>query len=61
MSLTIKIREKIIEAWLKDRVEISKQQYGFMPEKKTRKNQEKRRMETRMLEICIGKKKDENK
>ena len=33
MSHTMKILEKIIEAGLKDRVEISKQQYGFMPGK----------------------------
>ena len=33
MSHTMKIWERIIEARLRDRVEISKQQYGFMPEK----------------------------
>ena len=32
---TIKIWERIIEARLRDRVEISKQQYGFMPGKGT--------------------------
>ena len=35
MSHTIKVWERIIEARLKDRVEISKQQYGFMPGKGT--------------------------
>ena len=35
MSHTMKVWERIIEARLKDRVEISKQQYGFMPEKGT--------------------------
>ena len=30
MSHTMKVRERIIEARLRDRVEISKQQYGFM-------------------------------
>ena len=35
MSHIMKIWEKIIEARLKDRVEISKQQYGFMPGKGT--------------------------
>ena len=35
MSHTIKIWERIIEARLSDRVEISKQQYGFMPGKGT--------------------------
>ena len=34
-SHTMKIWERIIEARLKDRVEISKQQYGFMPGKGT--------------------------
>ena len=34
-SHTIKVWERIIEARLKDRVEISKQQYGFMPGKRT--------------------------
>ena len=33
MSHTMKISERIIEARLRDRVEISKQQYGFMPGK----------------------------
>ena len=33
MSHTIKVWERIIEARLRDRVEISKQQYGFMPGK----------------------------
>ena len=33
MSHTMKIWERIIEARLRDRVEISKQQYGFMPGK----------------------------
>ena len=31
MSHTMKVWERIIEARLRDRVEISKQQYGFMP------------------------------
>ena len=31
MSHTMKIWERIIEARLRDRVEIGKQQYGFMP------------------------------
>ena len=35
MSHTMKIWERIIEARLRDRVEISKQQYGFMPGKGT--------------------------
>ena len=35
MSHTMKTWEKIIEARLRDRVEISKQQYGFMPGKET--------------------------
>ena len=35
MSHTTKIWERIIEARLRDRVEISKQQYGFMPGKRT--------------------------
>ena len=35
MSYTMKVWEKIIEARLRDRVEISKQQYGFMPGKGT--------------------------
>ena len=35
MSHTIKIWERIIEARLRDSVEISKQQYGFMPGKGT--------------------------
>ena len=35
MSHTMKVWEKIIEAKLKDRVEISKQQYGFIPGKGT--------------------------
>ena len=35
MSHTMKIWEKIIEARLRDKLEISKQQYGFMPEKIT--------------------------
>ena len=35
MSHTMKIWEKIIEARLRDRVEISKPQYGFMPGKGT--------------------------
>ena len=35
MSHTMKVWERIIEARLRDRVEISKQQYGFMPEKGT--------------------------
>ena len=35
MSHTMKVWERIIEAGLRDSVEISKQQYGFMPEKGT--------------------------
>ena len=35
MSHTTKVWERIIEARLRDRVEISKQQYGFMPGKGT--------------------------
>ena len=35
MSHTMKVWERIIEARLKNRVEISKQRYGFMPEKET--------------------------
>ena len=35
MSHTAKIWERIIEARLRDRVDISKQQYGFMPGKGT--------------------------
>ena len=35
MSHTMKVWERIIEAKLRDRVEISKQQYGFMPRKGT--------------------------
>ena len=35
MSHTMKVWERIIEAKLRDRVEISKQQYGFMPGKGT--------------------------
>ena len=35
MSHTMKIWERIIKARLKDSVEISKQQYGFIPEKGT--------------------------
>ena len=35
MSHTMKVWERIIEARLSDRVEISKQQYGFMPGKET--------------------------
>ena len=35
MSHTMKVWESIIEARLRDRVEISKQQYGFMPGKGT--------------------------
>ena len=35
MSHTIKVWERIIEARLRDRVEISKQQYGFSPGKGT--------------------------
>ena len=31
----MKVWERIIEARLRDRVEISKHQYGFMPEKET--------------------------
>ena len=33
MSHTMKIWEKVIEARLSNRVEIKKQQYGFMPER----------------------------
>ena len=35
MSHIMKVWERIIEARLRDRVEISRQQYGFMPEKGT--------------------------
>ena len=35
MSHTMKVWERIIETRLRDRVEISKQQYGFMPGKGT--------------------------
>ena len=35
MSHTMKVWERITEARLRDKVEISKQQYGFMPEKGT--------------------------
>ena len=35
MSHTMKVWERIIEPRLRDRVEISKQQYGFMPGKET--------------------------
>ena len=35
MSQTVKVWERIIEARLRDRVKISKQQYGFMPGKGT--------------------------
>ena len=35
MSHTMKVWERIIEAKLRNRVEISKQQYGFMPGKET--------------------------
>ena len=35
MSRTMKIWERIIEARLRDRVKISKQQYGFIPGKRT--------------------------
>ena len=35
MSHTMKVRENIIEARLRDVVEISKQQYGFLPGKET--------------------------
>ena len=35
MSHTMKVWERIIEARLRDRVEISKQQYGLMPGKRT--------------------------
>ena len=35
MSHTMKVWERITEATLRDRVEISKQQYGFMPGKGT--------------------------
>ena len=35
MSQTMKVYEKIIEARLRDRMEITKQQYGFMPGKGT--------------------------
>ena len=35
MSHTMKIWERVIKARLRDRVEISKQQYGFMPGKGT--------------------------
>ena len=35
MSHTMKVWDRIIETRLRDRVEISKQQYGFMPGKGT--------------------------
>ena len=35
MSHTMKVWKRIIEARLRDRVEISKQRYGFMPWKET--------------------------
>ena len=35
MSHTMKVWGRIIEARLRDRVEISKHQYGFMPGKRT--------------------------
>ena len=35
MSHAMKVWERIIETWLRNRVEISKQQYGFMPGKGT--------------------------
>ena len=35
MSHTMKVWERIIEVRLRDRVEISKEQYGFMPRKET--------------------------
>ena len=35
VSHTMKVWERIIKARLKDRVEISKQKYGFMPGKET--------------------------
>ena len=35
MSHTMKVWERIIETRLRDRVEINKQQYGFMPGKET--------------------------
>ena len=35
MSHTMKVWKRIIETRLRDRVEISKQQYGFMPRKGT--------------------------
>ena len=35
MSHKMKVWERIIEARLRDRADISKQQYGFMPEKGT--------------------------
>ena len=35
MSHTMKVWEKAIEARLRDRVEIRKQQYGYMPGKET--------------------------
>ena len=35
MSHTMKVWERIIEARLRDRVGISKQQYGLMPRKET--------------------------
>ena len=35
MSYTMKVWQKIIESRLRDRVEISKQQYGFMPVKES--------------------------
>ena len=35
LSHTIKVWERIIDARLRDRVQISKQQYGFIPGKET--------------------------
>ena len=35
LNHTMKVWERIIEARLADRMEINKQQYGFMPEKGT--------------------------
>ena len=90
----MKVWKRIIEARLRDRVEISKQQYGFMPGKGTtnamfalrmlmekysegqrelhcvfkdlekaylQRDQGRSGVEIRILEVCIGKKRDESK
>ena len=60
MSHTMKVWEKIIETRLRDRVEISKQQYGFMPGKGTtdamfalRMLMEKYRKRSKRATLCI--------